>query len=204
MFTDSHTIYSVLILNTSSTWWFSFIQNLISSIFFSTMCVPHPHSCGHLLPDGLLVKKSIILMPFFPLSGGWHPKSAVLRFMLLLDHPTLQNLTATGLCSGIRCSFLLSNLQRNDLNPDFLKKTCVFYSHLVSPPSECEGDGIPSYGSRDSILKAGEKKGWKRRKRTSKWVQTNGRMHACQWVNAHSAAGSHGLRLLRVCGEVMH
>ncbi|TMS14056.1 Potassium channel subfamily K member 4 [Larimichthys crocea] len=37
---------------------------------------------------------------------------------------------------------------------------------FVSPPSECEGDGLPSgYGSRDSILRPGSKKDWKRRRR---------------------------------------
>ncbi|KAF0038137.1 hypothetical protein F2P81_008621 [Scophthalmus maximus] len=36
----------------------------------------------------------------------------------------------------------------------------------VSPPSECEVDGLPSgYGSRDSILRQGVKRDWKRRRR---------------------------------------
>ncbi|XP_042287359.1 potassium channel subfamily K member 4 [Thunnus maccoyii] len=37
---------------------------------------------------------------------------------------------------------------------------------MVSPPSECEVDGVPSgYGSRDSILRPGAKRDWKRRRR---------------------------------------
>ncbi|GLD47062.1 potassium channel subfamily K member 4 [Lates japonicus] len=37
---------------------------------------------------------------------------------------------------------------------------------VVSPPSECEVDGLPSgYGSRDSILRPGAKRDWKRRRR---------------------------------------
>ncbi|TDH04728.1 hypothetical protein EPR50_G00135730 [Perca flavescens] len=37
---------------------------------------------------------------------------------------------------------------------------------VLSPPSECEVDGIPSgYGSRDSILRPGSKRDWKRRRR---------------------------------------
>ncbi|XP_034540000.1 potassium channel subfamily K member 4 [Notolabrus celidotus] len=36
----------------------------------------------------------------------------------------------------------------------------------MPPPSECEADGLPSgYGSRDSILKPGEKRVWKRARR---------------------------------------
>ncbi|XP_023274015.1 potassium channel subfamily K member 4-like [Seriola lalandi dorsalis] len=36
----------------------------------------------------------------------------------------------------------------------------------MSPPSECEVDGLPSgYGSRDSILRPGAKRDWKRRRR---------------------------------------
>lgn len=47
----------------------------------------------------------------------------------------------------------------------------------MSPPSECEADALPSgYGSRDTILKPGEKKDWKRRRReqlksNSSWDQ---------------------------------
>lgn len=44
-------------------------------------------------------------------------------------------------------------------------KICL-WSRVVSPPSECEGDGLPSgYGSRDSILRASTERDWKRRKR---------------------------------------
>ncbi|XP_053187829.1 potassium channel subfamily K member 4 [Scomber japonicus] len=36
----------------------------------------------------------------------------------------------------------------------------------MSPPSECEADGLPSgYGSRDFILRSGSKRDWKRRRR---------------------------------------
>lgn len=48
----------------------------------------------------------------------------------------------------------------------------------MSPPSECEADALPSgYGSKDSILKPGEKKDWKRRRRgqlthSNSWDQT--------------------------------
>lgn len=44
-------------------------------------------------------------------------------------------------------------------------KICL-WSRVVSPPLECEGDGLPSgYGSRDSILRASTERDWKRRKR---------------------------------------
>ncbi|KAM9780810.1 potassium channel subfamily K member 4 [Syngnathus typhle] len=39
----------------------------------------------------------------------------------------------------------------------------------MSPPAECDVDGLPSgYGSRESILRPGEKKDWKRRRRGRK------------------------------------
>ncbi|XP_061904125.1 potassium channel subfamily K member 4 isoform X2 [Entelurus aequoreus] len=52
---------------------------------------------------------------------------------------------------------------------------CTSTPLKMSPPPECDVDGLPSgYGSRDSILKPGDKKDWKRRRRgryNSSWDQ---------------------------------
>ncbi|XP_077360363.1 potassium channel subfamily K member 4 isoform X2 [Festucalex cinctus] len=50
----------------------------------------------------------------------------------------------------------------------------------MSPPTECDVDGLPSgYGSRESILRPGEKKDWKRRRR--------GRHNSCSsWDPGHN------------------
>lgn len=74
--------------------------------------------------------------------------------------------------------------------------------YLVSPLSVCEGDGLPSgYGSRDSILRPGEKKDWKRRRRISRLPRlllSNLSVYLGQGsFMFHSADGSHDLCFIR-------
>ncbi|XP_077596856.1 potassium channel subfamily K member 4 isoform X1 [Stigmatopora nigra] len=50
----------------------------------------------------------------------------------------------------------------------------------MSPPAECDVDGLPSgYGSRESILRPGEKREWKRRRRDRRDIS---------WGSAHDDA----------------